>query len=151
MLKIDVAPLRDRVEDIPMLAGHFLAKYAQINNRPSMDIHPAALEMLLAHAWPGNVRELENVIQRALLLANGATIGPEDLPEEFQVPESMDLDLAAEAEGFEDRLRAYKIRLATEAIQDCKCNKTHAARRLHISRAYLHRLLRSGAKDDDVA
>jgi DNA-binding NtrC family response regulator len=79
VIKIDVPPLRERTEDIPLLIQHFLDKYTR-PHEPPKGISPEAMERLLAYRWPGNVRELENAIERASVTTVGATIGPEKLP-----------------------------------------------------------------------
>jgi len=79
VIMIRVPPLRDRLEDIPLLAHHFLTRYAQEFEKPVKGITAAAMEMLLRHPWPGNVRELENAIERAVALADDREIGIEDL------------------------------------------------------------------------
>src|SRR5206468_151653 len=92
--------------------------------------------------WSGNIRELENVIQGAVILTDGESIGPSDLPETLQeLAGPVEVDSPA-ANSFEEMLRQYKIRIAHQAIEQCKGNKTLAARNLQISRAYLHRLVR---------
>ncbi len=79
VIMIHVPPLRDRLEDVPLLAHHFLTRYAQEFEKPVKGIAAAAMEMLLRHPWPGNVRELENAIERAVALADDPEIGIEDL------------------------------------------------------------------------
>jgi DNA-binding NtrC family response regulator len=79
VIMIRVPPLRDRPEDIPHLAHHFLARYAQEFGKATKGITAAAMEMLLRHPWPGNVRELENMMERAVALSDGTEIGAEDL------------------------------------------------------------------------
>jgi len=74
VLPLELPPLRERPEDIPLLAGHFLGKYATEHGRPARELTPGAIQRLLSHPWPGNVRELENVIQRAVLLCPTAAI-----------------------------------------------------------------------------
>jgi len=74
VLSLELPPLRERPEDIPLLARHFLAKYATELNRPARDFVPGAVQLLLTQPWPGNVRELENVIQRGVLLCESATV-----------------------------------------------------------------------------
>jgi two-component system response regulator AtoC len=81
VIRIEVPPLRDRPEDIPLLADHFAAKFAR-PGQPSKPITPEAMEALLRHSWPGNVRELENAIERASVTARGPRILPNDLPVE---------------------------------------------------------------------
>jgi two-component system NtrC family response regulator len=79
VLRIELPPLRDRLEDIPLLATHFAAKHARSGETPKT-VAPAAMEKLLAYHWPGNIRELENAIERACVVARGPSIEPSDLP-----------------------------------------------------------------------
>ena len=79
VLSLTVPPLRERIEDILLLATHFLMVYRQQHGRDALCFSPKALRKLLAHSWPGNVRELEGVIQRGVLLAPGSTLQPEDM------------------------------------------------------------------------
>jgi DNA-binding NtrC family response regulator len=147
---IETPPLRDRAEDIPLIAGHLLRHYSNLFQKPMDSIEPEALEMLQNFSWPGNVRELENVLQRAIILAPGRVVRAEDLslksqePEEDAIPFDEVVDIAdyQQAGSFERQLRDYKIRLAVNAVREHNGNKTIAARSLCISRAYLHRLLR---------
>jgi NtrC-family two-component system response regulator AlgB len=80
-VRIDLPPLRDRPEDLTLLAGRYLAHFALENRRPVAGIHPDAVHALGRHAWPGNTRELRNVIERAVLLCAGKQIGLEHLPQ----------------------------------------------------------------------
>jgi DNA-binding NtrC family response regulator len=112
-------------------------------------IAPEALEMLQSYSWPGNVRELENVIQRAIILAPGNVLRAEELSlklrdreEDSDAVDVVDIADYQPTGSFERQLRDYKIKLAVAAVRENNGNKTLAARRLHISRAYLHRLLR---------
>ena len=111
-------------------------------------IEPEALETLQSYSWPGNVRELENVMQRAIILAPGATVRAEDLNLNLNEEEAVVSNTVVNigdyqpAGSFERQLRDYKIKLAVTAVRENNGNKTIAARKLSISRAYLHRLLR---------
>jgi two-component system, NtrC family, response regulator AtoC len=82
VMPVRLPPLRERREDIPLLVEHFVKKHAQRLNRPELPASPPALKALLDYRWPGNVRELENCVERALLLARGETLSPDDLPPE---------------------------------------------------------------------
>jgi DNA-binding NtrC family response regulator len=146
VMTVHVPPLRQRTEDIPALARHFLKQYATEYSKPVTDIRPNAMELLVAYDWPGNVRELENVIQGAVILADGDSITRADLNENLQALAEDEADGPCEVvpEGFEGLLRQYKISLATKAISECNGNKSLAARKLRVSRAYLHRLIRLG-------
>ena len=80
VIPIQLPPLRDRREDIPLLAEHFLAKYATQMEKPVRTISHDAQDLLTAYSWPGNVRELENVIERAVALEQTPAVLPESLP-----------------------------------------------------------------------
>lgn len=142
VVKIEAPPLRERVEDIPKLALHFLMHYSQVYQKEMQEIDPAAMNQLMAYSWPGNVRELENVVQRAVLLSTGFSITVEDLPEPLREEADADLAMDQLTGSFERQLRDYKVKLAAMAIRENNGNKTLAARSLNISRAYLHRLIR---------
>jgi DNA-binding NtrC family response regulator len=85
VVKIDLPPLRDRMEDIPLLATHFTEKYARPGEAPKQ-ISPQAMELLLHYRWPGNIRELENAIERASVTSRDDTIRPENLPTDIMTP-----------------------------------------------------------------
>jgi transcriptional regulator with PAS, ATPase and Fis domain len=139
VMRIQVPPLRERTEDIPHLASHFLRKYSSEYEKPIHDIHPQAMDLLTAHDWPGNVRELENAIQGAVILADGPSIVAAHLPPHLPLDE---YPTREEAETFNELLNHFKISLASKAVAECHGNKSLAARKLRVSRAYLHRLLR---------
>ncbi|HXJ40027.1 MAG TPA: sigma-54 dependent transcriptional regulator [Bryobacteraceae bacterium] len=144
VVNIPAPELRRRPSDIPVLAQYFLIKYAEIFGKPVESIEPEAMALLQRYPWPGNVRELENVIQRAIILAEGYSLQISDLPEDILDAEVAGLgeDYLVPNGSFERLLRDYKIKLANEAVHQCNGNKTLAAQSLSISRAYLHRLLR---------
>ena len=79
VIPLHIPPLRERKEDIPLLASYFLEKYADLNGKTVKDLAPETLDLLMDYSWPGNVRELENVIHRAVLLAKGEVLEPKDL------------------------------------------------------------------------
>ena len=83
VIRIFIPPLRDRIEDLPLLLDRFLATYSDEHRLPRPDVSPSALEALQAHRWPGNVRELKNVVERVVLRVAGRTIGPNDLPSDL--------------------------------------------------------------------
>ncbi len=149
VMRIESPALQDRPEDIPSIANHFLSHYANVFQKSMEAIEPEAMEVLQSYAWPGNVRELENVLQRAIILAPGPTIRVEDLNLRVQdedLPATFDevvnIGDYQPASTFERQLQDYKVKLAMTAVRENNGNKTLAARRLGISRAYLHRLIR---------
>jgi two-component system NtrC family response regulator len=83
VVHLHLPPLRQRQEDIPLLAGHFISKYVQENLRDKTRVTPEALKLLVQYSWPGNIRELENVMERAVILCANNTITPQDLPGEL--------------------------------------------------------------------
>ncbi len=153
VMRIESPALQEHPEDIPQIADHFLRHYSQIFQKPMDCIEPDAINMLQSYPWPGNVRELENVMQRAIILSPGLTVRVEDLalslPEEEGVDNEDVVDIADyhPAGSFERQLRDYKIKLAVTAVRENNGNKTLAARKLSISRAYLHRLIRLAEPD----
>jgi transcriptional regulator with GAF, ATPase, and Fis domain len=86
VFRLIIPPLRERLEDIPLLIDHFLAMLSEQHNVPRPEISPAAMEALLAHVWPGNIRELKNVLERILLRAGNLPIRPSDLPADVFPP-----------------------------------------------------------------
>jgi DNA-binding NtrC family response regulator len=142
VIPIESQPLRDRPDDIPQIARHFLVKYAGGCGKAIPHVEPDALALLCEYAWPGNVRELENVIQSALILNDDDCIRASNLPEELQQTDLRRLNVALRWTSFDDRLQDYKIKLAMDAVKECNGNKTLAAQSLNISRTYLHRLIR---------
>ncbi len=131
-------PLRERPDDIPILAAHFAAKSAQKYGQPTPELEPALVEILLDYNWPGNVRELENLIERLVVLSGTSTLGLE------YVPEKMLRVLPGTPPGDESTLEgaveAVKRRMIVSALQS-EGNKVAAAKKLGISRSYLHRLI----------
>src|SRR5262249_14383803 len=84
VISIQLPPLRDRKDDIPLLVQHFLHKYGEENRKPNLELTSQALDLLTEYDWPGNVRELENVIERAVVLATGMRIGVDSIPEQVK-------------------------------------------------------------------
>ena len=148
-MKIVSPSLADHTEDIPQLALHFVEKYSRLYHKSMTGITPNAMALLLEYEWPGNVRELENVIQSAIILSDDETMQPKDLPKAMQHPDLLGVGDSLPGASFEEQMQDYKIKLAHRAVHECKGNKTLAARSLHISRTYLHRLIKDPAEDDD--
>jgi DNA-binding NtrC family response regulator len=153
VMRIESPALQEHPEDIPAIAKHFLQKYSQTFQKPMDGFAPDALEMLQSYSWPGNIRELENVVQRAIILAPGQFIRAEDLTLNTQEEDATGFDEIVNigeyqgASSFERQIQEYKVKLAVNAVRENNGNKTLAARRLCISRAYLHRLIRLAETD----
>ena len=149
VFRVRVPPLRERREDIPLLVDHFLAHFREALGRPVRSIADDALDRLLAHAWPGNVRELENVIERAVILADGDRITLRELPEAVASPRSA--APASQASGDFSMRRArrrFESELIQRALDATGGNRTRAARLLEISyRALLYKIKEYGLGD----
>jgi len=140
VVAIHLPPLRERREDIPLLAEHFLARWAQAQGRPVPTLTPAALELICGYAWPGNVRELENALEYALVLSHGQTITPEHLPPRLRQPERG--ALVSERPVPNPTLEAIERAYILWVLQAEGGNKTRAAEVLGIDPSTLHRKLR---------
>jgi DNA-binding NtrC family response regulator len=142
VITLHLPPLRERREDIPLLVGHFLRKYAEQNRKAVTSIQQRALQCLQAYDWPGNVRELENVIERAVVLAQAPTIGIAELPDQLQqkkpvLPSDDQLILSASA-----TLADIERAAIAHALQQSGGNRQAAARALNIGVATLYRKLK---------
>ena len=132
-------PLRERQDDIPVLAAHFAVKAAEKHARPKPELEPELLEALQDYEWPGNVRELENLIERMVVLTDGPKLGLEFLPEKM-LRVLPDTNLADET-TLEGAVAAVRRKMISSALKAEGGNKVAAAKRLGISRSYLHRLI----------
>ena len=131
-------PLRERPDDIPILAAYFAGKSAQRYGQPTPELEPALVETLLDYNWPGNVRELENLMERLVVLSNTTTLGLEFVPEKMLrvLPGTPPGDEST----LEGAVEAVKRRMIKSALET-EDNKVAAAKKLGISRSYLHRLI----------
>src|SRR5579864_4145587 len=143
VITVDLPPLRSRTEDVPLLVGHFLEKFARENGKPVAHISPEALRPLMDYGWPGNVRELENVIERAVVLCNGGTVGIDLIPDHI-------VGRGSEGKMFEHRPDAslFEIvedcerRLIVNMLEKCNWNQTEAAERFHIPLSTLNQKIK---------
>jgi DNA-binding NtrC family response regulator len=130
-LRLRLPPLRERVEDIPMLAEEFLLRIASDLPRSPQTLSPRALRRLERHSWPGNIRELRNVLERAAILSSGSVLEEEDLGFDFE------RGAAVDAPGV-PTLREAERRLIERALAEARGNVEQAAARLGISRSSLY-------------
>jgi len=143
VITIDLPPLRQRREDIPPLADHFLKKYSDENDRQRRRITPEALRPLLNYPWPGNVRELENVIERAVVLSSEIDIGLDLLPDHIvgrgtPVP-LLDADPGA---SLFDIVEDCERRIIMDMLEKCGWNQTEAAERFHVPLSTLNQKIK---------
>ena len=139
VIQIEVPPLRERIDDIPLLVKHFIEKYTSDEGKAKVELSPEAWKAIYAYAWPGNVRELENVIERAVVLSSEGTIALEDLPEELIgkktefdverfVPPNVPLPTA---------LERIEEKLIRRALRQCNNVQSHAAKMLGITKSLI--------------
>ena len=139
VINLSVPPLRERAEDIPVLAEHFLKMFAIKNNKPLKGFTPQAMDRLIKHPWPGNVREMMNTVESAVVLSSSNFLTDGDIPifrdESYNAPQEIG---AANAISL-DEMERLTILKTLESVQG---NKSEAARKLGITRATLHKKLK---------
>lgn len=146
VVSVVLPPLSERREDIPLLASHFLKKFAEKNDKPIKGFTPGAMDRLVKYAWPGNVRELENVIERAVVLLLGEYVSERELPQNLLRPEDQEDNIMDHLHNL--TLEELERAAITATLEASDGNKSEAARRLGITRKTLHaKLSRYGDMD----
>src|SRR2546426_8294499 len=145
VINIYLPPLRERKEDIPLLAQHFLEKYGRENNRTGLELTPDAFDLMTDYDWPGNVRELENVIERAVVLTSVPRIGTDLIPEHvrktptFQIPQFV---VPPEGISFKDVITDFEKRLIESTLEAAGGVQKRAAELLHIKPTTLNEMIK---------
>ena len=143
VITVDLPPLRQRREDIPLLVDFFLSRYSEENERPRRRMTPEGLRPLLSYSWPGNVRELENVIERAVVLSSGQEVGPELLPDVIVgrgTPVPL-LEHRGDASLF-DIVEDCERHIILDMLEKCNWNQTEAAERFHVPLSTLNQKIK---------
>jgi two-component system response regulator AtoC len=134
VLRIHLPPLRERTEDIPLLCRFFIDRFVKQLSKKIEGVSPGAMTLLMDHKWPGNVRELENMIERAVVLADKHIILPENLPIEFGIKRASNrMDDFFEGFSLKNARKIMEERLITRALEATGGNRTQAAKLLEIS------------------
>jgi two-component system response regulator HydG len=134
---IKLPALRERKEDIPLIAAHFLKKYSEQENKKVEGINPDALELLMAYNWPGNVRELENAIERAIVLTNGDEVTAKELPPAVRsIGEKKIYESDNTLSSWIEKLEEEALR---QALLENEGNISKTAKKLGIGRATIYR------------
>ena len=146
---VTIPPLRERKEDIPLLASHFIQKFSEEYKKAISHISPEALEALTQYSWPGNVRELENTIERAVIFSVHPILLPQDLPQKFldALPGKNLGDLTEKYPFASDKypsLKDLEKNYVLKVLRETKGNKKKAAEILGIDRTTLYRILEKG-------
>ncbi len=144
VVQLRIPPLRERPEDVPVLARHFLDRFAERFGASPLHVPPALFDRLAAHAWPGNVRELENAIEGLVALSPAGTLDLSLLPGGPASGPAPGAEGAAAGSslGLKQRVEAYERGLIVDALRAARGNRSEAARRLGVSRVTLHDKLR---------
>ncbi|HHQ6628183.1 sigma 54-interacting transcriptional regulator [Serratia fonticola] len=135
VVTVNSPPLRARSEDIPLLAMHFLAKFAERNRKPVKGFTPLAMDMLLKYPWPGNVRELENSVERGVILLSGDFISEKELP--LSISQCVDVQPDRRCSQAIQPLEQVEKQAILAALEQTAGNKTEAAKQLGITRKTL--------------
>ena len=145
VVTVNVPPLRDRLDDIPLLASYFLERYAEKNRKQIKGFTPVAMDMLLKYVWPGNVRELENAVERAVILSAGDYITEKAFPLSIVQAYAGDAEIRLPSAAYEEprSLEAIEKDAILEALDACGGNKSEAARILGINRKTLYTKLKA--------
>jgi DNA-binding NtrC family response regulator len=146
VVPIIVPPLRDRREDVERLAFHFLTRYSAEANKKITKIDKKAVDLMAKYHWPGNVRELENAIQRAVVLADGDSIYPSNLPLDIQTFHKDDsVNYLKEDAGLTEKVENYEKELIVKAMEKANHVQTKAAKLLNVNRtALIYKLKKYG-------
>src|ERR1700704_5849845 len=145
VISIQLPPLRDRKDDVPLLVHHFLEKYGEENKKNGLELTPDALDLLTEYDWPGNVRELENVIERAVVLSPGSRIGIELIPDHvrkapnFQMPQFV---VPPEGISFKEVITDFEKKLIESTLEAAGGVQKRAAELLHIKPTTLNEMLK---------
>ena len=140
VIAVNLPPLRERKDDIPLLAHHFLQRFSLETKKNITEISPDAMERLLGYDWPGNVRELANVIERAVVLGKGPKITLNDLPSRVLGTETR---TSSDSQSYHQAIDDYRRELIVKALSEAQGNRAAAAKALGLHRTHLMKLLKS--------
>lgn len=143
VIAIELPPLRSRREDVPLLANHFLRRFAEENELPPRNFTPDAMRALVDYDWPGNVRELENVVERGVVLSSGSSIGADLLPGHLTGSSysSSLLEHSPDASLF-DIMEDIERRIIVDKLERCNGNQTEAAEQFRIPLSTLNQKIK---------
>jgi two-component system response regulator AtoC len=146
VISLPLPPLRDRPGDIPLLAYHFLRKYAAQSGKEIKGISPETLELLEAYPWAGNVRELQNVMERAVVLAEAEMVAPAELPANLRLPQKVPAAMVADHLSLKKAKRqwveAFEREYLSALLKKHQGNISQAAKTAGVDRKTIHRLIK---------
>jgi Nif-specific regulatory protein len=138
VVQLNIPPLRERLEDVSFLVEHFLAVFKKETGLSDLKISEAAMDKMSRYNWPGNIRELRNAIERAVVMGNGKTIMPEDLPIASSLPKFAGLKVGL---TLDEALNEFKKEFILLNLKHTGGNRSKAAKVMDIQRTYLSRLI----------
>jgi DNA-binding NtrC family response regulator len=143
VITVTLPPLRERMDDVPALARHFLTRAVRIGIHRSCELSDRAVQALQQYQWPGNIRELENVLTRALILCPDDTIEPAYLHlADSPFPSANEAEAGSPPRHYHESMDAYSRQIIEEALRRNGWNQTRASEELGLQRTYLTKLLR---------
>ena len=148
MIPIEVAPLRERIEDLPILVEVFLEEFAVQNRSKRKTMSPAAISMLSRYAWPGNVRELRNLVERLAIMVDKVVIDAADIPDSYQPGAYRDETYSTGSQfmkigNFKEARRAFEKEFIKRKLLQNENNITKTAKSIKVGRSYLHKKIKS--------
>jgi DNA-binding NtrC family response regulator len=150
VIPIHMPPLRERIEDIPLLVAHFIARITHDVGKSVRGISPESLAILERYHWPGNIRELENIVERAIVLGSGEILAPESLPPHLRAPRderTLDVDIPPTGMNLEDTLARIESRYIRLALERSDWLQVRAAELLGLSfRQFRYKLQKHGLR-----
>ena len=147
VLPIDVPPLRQRIEDIPVLVETFLEEFAVLNRSKRKEITPAALDILGKYAWPGNVRELKNLVERLAIMVDTDAIDSKDIPDAYNTDACPDPELVGtrffQVDDLKEAKLAFEKEFINQKLAQHQNNVTKTAEAIGVGRSYLHKKIKN--------
>jgi len=147
VVKIHLPPLRERRADIPLLAQHFIRRFAKLNDKSISGISKEAMDLLIKYALPGNVRELENIVEQAVVLAREEMLTTFDLPTHLHGTASESAEASKSSGSFQQRVEAFEKDIIRQALREANGVQTKAAALLGMTERHLrYKLQKYGMK-----
>ena len=154
-IEIEIPPLRDRIEDLPVLVKHFLVKYGKKYQRPNLNISDGALKKMSSYRWPGNIRELENFVERVSILKKEGMIELSDIPVHYEDNQThkyfnhLPAEIPDAGVDFNSAVAAYENQLILNALNKTGWNRNQAAILLRLNRTTLvEKIKKKGLKQE---
>jgi two-component system, NtrC family, nitrogen regulation response regulator NtrX len=140
VIPFQIPPLREHIEDVPMLVEHFNQRYSKENNRKSKKFTTDAMELLMSHSWPGNVRELRNIVERVVIMSQKIKIGADDIPLKVDLLPSV---TSYNFDTYREASEAYEREFIMRKLAECQGNITRTAEAMSIDRSHLYRRMKA--------